>query len=423
MIDKKKVLKQTEEAAQRSGRFRYLKKNATTNLRILEYKDSDGATVFAQALVEHRRQGQGGRGLGICRQEMLGKPCAYCAANAIAAAQGQMPFTTRTRYVVNAVDLDNEPGTVRLWVIPTSVFSDIADYACDDEWTDVLEPKGGYGFAIKRTGVELETSYTVKIHRKPYPVGKNIVDQVTNPLEGIRDPGLAAQCAELDLNVEDLFDADELEKLEEGSGKPTKAGSKAEIKKTSKKVTKRDESEFNVGQAVKYEDEEEICHITEIDGDEITIEDASGVEYKATADQLTVAEEPAAEEKSLKVGDRVEAEIDGGTYAGKISKIKDEVATVKFDDGDVLEIPVEELAEEGGVPFEGDAKAPKCFGDPNLFDETDNECKKCSFFDECGGNTALNKAGVGNNRTPARQPAGKGVKKAADDVIAAIMGS
>jgi len=77
MIDRKKVTKQTEEAAQRSGRFRYLKKNSVTNLRILEFVDADGDRVFAQQMVEHRRQGQGGSALSLCRKETFGKPCAF----------------------------------------------------------------------------------------------------------------------------------------------------------------------------------------------------------------------------------------------------------------------------------------------------------------------------------------------------------
>lgn len=427
MIDRKKVARQTEEAAQRSGQFRYLKKNATTNLRIFEYKDGEGSMVFAQSMTEHRRQNQGGRGLGVCRQEVFGKPCAYCAANNLAAEQGQRPFISRTRYIVNAVDIDNEPGTVKLWVIPTSVFSDIADYACDDEWADILEPKKGFPFAVERSGQGLETSYTVKVRRKPYPVGKEIISQVVDPLGEIRDPGLAAQCAELNLSEDDLFNSDELEKFKNESSK-SKKNTSSKTSKKSKKTTKATVTTFSIGQAVRYEDEDGICHVTEIDGDDLTIEDENKEEYTVAADQLTAVEDGEESESSdPEVGDRVTAEIEGSIYSGEITKWKGNTATVEFDDGDVLELDVDEITKEtDGVPFDGkDAKdedeAPKCFGDPNLYDEDDAECKKCSYYNECGGNAELNAAGVGDNRTPAHQSKDK--KKSADDVISSIMGN
>jgi len=48
----------------------------------------------------------------------------------------------------------------------------------------------------------------------------------------------------------------------------------------------------------------------------------------------------------LEKGDRVTAEIDGETYAGKIMKIKGSKATVKFDDGDKQTLPLDELSAE-----------------------------------------------------------------------------
>jgi hypothetical protein len=168
MIDRKKTKKLTDEAARRSGRFRYLKKNATTMLRIVEYQDKDGDLMFAQPLVEHRRQGQGGKSLGICRAEIFGKTCGYCRANQKERDAGRdAPFISRTRYVVNGADIENEPDNLRLWVIPTKVFNAVAEYALDDDWKDVLEPKTGFAFAIKRTGASLDTEYTTKPTRKP----------------------------------------------------------------------------------------------------------------------------------------------------------------------------------------------------------------------------------------------------------------
>jgi len=434
LIDKKKVMKQTEEAAQRSGRLRFLKKNATTNLRIFEYEDEDGAVVFAQRLVEHRRQGEGGKGLGICRQEVFGKPCAYCAANALAVEKGAgFVFTSRTRYVVNAVDMDNEPKNVRLWVIPTTVFSDIADYALDEEWSDILEPKKGYGFAIKRTGQGLDTAYSTKVHRKSHPVGKDVIKQIANPLEGLRDPGLEAQCAELGVQATDLFDSAELEKLEKRGGSKSKRDKKADKPAETPARTPSDVDEsFMVGQAVRYEDEDGVCHVVKTEGDVITIEDAEGDEYDATADQLTVVEE--SPEDDFEVGDLVNYDDEDGNCT-VVKILSDTEVTVKDAEGDEYDVEVgklvkvEEEKEAGKAKKTGKGKStkstetdgdrPKCFGDPSLFDADDDECGKCSFNGECSANVDLNTAGVGNAGKAAEKSEGK---KDADDILSGILG-
>lgn len=59
-------------------------------------------------------------------------------------------------------------------------------------------------------------------------------------------------------------------------------------------------------------------------------------------------EKPEAGEATWSKGDRVQTEIDGTTYAGEIQEIKDNEATVEFDDGDVLQVALDELGAEGG---------------------------------------------------------------------------
>ena len=430
MIDKKKVLRQTEEAAQRSGRLRFLKKNATTNLRIFEYEDEDGATVFAQPLVEHRRQGEGGKGLGVCRQEVFGKPCAYCAANVLATEKGAgYVFISRTRYVVNAVDMDNEPKNVRLWVLPTSVFSDIAEYALDEEWSDILEPKKGYGLAIKKTGQGLDTAYSMKIHRKSYPVGKDVTDQIVNPLEGLRDPGLEAQCAELGVEASDLFDSTELEELKKQSNSKSKKDKKADKPSETPTRTPSDIDEpFMVGQAVQYEDEDGVCHVVKVEDDIITIEDSNGDEYDATADQLTIIEESSNDD--FEVGDLVNYDNEDGNC--KVVKIlSDTEVTIEDVDGDEYDVEVEKLVKveekkakktnkgKSTKPAKTGEDSPKCFGDPNLFDADDDECKNCSFNNDCSAIVDLNAAGVGNVREATKKSGGK---RDADDVLSSILG-
>lgn len=419
-IDRKKVMKQTEEAAQRSGRFRYLKKGATTNLRVLEYKDKDGSMMFAQQQVEHRRGGQGGKGIGICRTETFGEPCAFCRANQIARDSGQdAPFTSRTRYVINAINIDDDPNTVRLWVIPTTVFNDLAEYVLDEEWADVLEPKKGYAFGIKREGSGLDTTYTVKPQRKVYPVGKAVLDQVVDPLDEIRDPGLEAPCAEIGVAVGDLFEPDELEQKERPSERAMRETDGG--KKKPKKASKPEAPKFNKGDAVTFEDEKAVCYITEIDGDDCTIKDPEGKEWTVAMDDLVLVEDPEPEAIGLEIGAAVLYRDEKATC--HISDIDTDAGTAEIEDkdGNLFDVEIDDLTSaKDDIPFDS-SDAPKCFGDENLFDADDDECKKCGYFDECGGNAELNKAGVDKKQKSTGRPAQKPKDRSTDDIVSDII--
>lgn len=406
MIDRKKTKRLTDEAARRSGRFRYLKKDATTILRVLEYQDKDGDTVFAQPLVEHRRQGQGGKSLGICREELFGKPCVFCRVNQIESDAGRSaPFISRTRYVVNAVDIENEPTNLRMWVLPVTVFNSIAEYALDDEWKDVLEAKTGFAFALKRSGAGLDTEYTTKPTRKAYPVNKNILSQVKDPIGSIRDQSLEDQAAQAGVDLNDIFDDTELSKIDSDGGE--------QPKKSSKKLEPKihpEEPTIDVGSPVHYGDEEQVCHVVSIDGNDVTIEDPDGGKWDVSLDEISLADEGAGDggEEDWNDGDRVEVEIDGDMYPGTIAFIKGDKAKVEFDDGDKQMVLLDELVEpddSGDEPEEtGDdepAERPQCFGDGELYGENDDECKKCGFYEECGGNVELDNAGVGKSKAQA----------------------
>lgn len=416
-IDRKKVMRQTEEAAARSGRFRYLKKNTTTNLRVFEYQDKDGDSVFAQSMTEHRRVGQGGKGLGICRREVFGLPCAMCRVNQIASDTGKdRPFQSRTRYVVNAMDVnDTRKKECRLWVFPATVFDDLAELALNEEWADIFEPKKGVPVGVKKEGSGLETEYTTLPGRKAYPVDKSVLSQIVDPLDEIRDPGLESQCAEIGIAVEDIFEPDELKVAEE-----------SKVKKSSKKVTKTEKASslelpaFDIGQPVRYKDEEAICHVTAIDGDKCTVEDESKEEFDVEVSDLTAVEE----DEGFKVGDSVfykdektvctVTSIDNDTQVSITDK-----DGVLYDEIDITDLRADDIPFDGGGEKKAkDEDAPKCFGDPQLYDVDDKECKACGYYDECGGNADLNKAGVGKNRTPARKAGSSDI----DDIVGNIIG-
>jgi len=345
-LDRKKVTKQTEEAAQRSGRFRYLKKNTTTSLRIFEYPDAEGSIVFAQALTEHRRANQAGKGLGICRTEMFGKPCALCKINQMADDAGKgKPFISKTRYIINALDVNNEPNIVRLWIVPTSVFDQLADFGLSDEWQDIFEPKTGTFVNIKREGEGLETNYSSVPSRKPYPVGKEILAQIVDPMTEVRDPGLENQCALIGINIQDVFQEDELEELkrdESSAQKVQKAPAKYSVPLGTKKTA------FTIGQTITVGEDPAVYHIVSLNGNIAIVEDSVGDQYEAAIEDL-VAFTPTKPKKNIT------------------------------------------------APKPPAIDSPACFGDPNLYSVGDNECQNCGFYNSCGATAELNKAGVGKH--------------------------
>lgn len=338
-VDRAKVKKQMAASKSRSGKFRYLAKDTTTALRIIEFKDADDATVFAHPLAEHRDvDAKGGKALGICREETFGKPCAFCRINQKHKDAGEdWAYTTKTRYAVNGIDINDSQLQMRLWVLPVTAYDQIAEYTIDDEWADILEPKGGSAFNCKREGSGLDTVYSVKPQRKPYPVNKELMKNLVNPLDQIPDPGLEAQCEELGYEVSDLFDDSELE-VAGGDKKSAKKSAKkdepkANAKKSkSKKSKKKDDDEIGEGSAVLFEDEDVVYHVASIDGDDVEIEDDDGNLYDATMDQLKPVPDEESEPKDAEPEDEEPAPIDVGSEVKYLDE--DGICTVKSIDGD-----------------------------------------------------------------------------------------
>ena len=208
-FDRDAVKGQGERAASSMGNYRFLKKNTTTTLRILEFTNNEGKVVFATEFVEHTRTELPGKSIDLCRAAQFGEVCAYCTINAKAAANGEStPFGTRTRYAVNAIDLNDEQSGVRLWIIPVSVFKQLVDVTDNDDWNTAFEFKEGVAIQIKSTGELKDTKYAVSLGRKPRPITKQQAAQVADPMTKILDLGLEHQCLVLGVAVGDIFDGD-----------------------------------------------------------------------------------------------------------------------------------------------------------------------------------------------------------------------
>ena len=418
-IDRKKVAKQTAEAAQRSGRFRYLKKNSTTTLRVLEYKDNDGDTVFATLQTEHRKiSGDAQKAEGICRRATFGQPCAYCRINTMADDSGKTkPYNSRSRYVINAIDVNDDPKRVKLFVIPASVFDQMAELALSDEWGDIFEAEKGVPINVKREGSGLDTEYTSLPGRKPLTVSKEIMKQVVNPLTEIRDVGCEGQCEEIGCKMEQLWTTEEIEELTKDTSKTKKpAAGKAKKEEPESEAPADDESgEFEVGEEVRVNGEDDVIyHISAINGTDYVVEDEKGDEYDVTEDELLKLEVDA--DGVFNVGDIVHYQDEEDTC--EITALDGSTATIKDSNGDEFEFDIDTLSLAQDEDVE---EKPKCFGKEDMFDESDKECKKCDFLAECGGNVELDKAGVGKHKPKKTEK-----KKASaddDDFINSIVGS
>jgi len=348
-VNRDKVKKQMAESKQRSGKFRYLPKDATTALRILEFEDTDGELIFARQYAEHRlANSQGGKALGVCREETFGKPCAFCAVNRKAKdSGGDWEYERKTRYAVNAIDINDKSQAVRVWMLPVTAYEDIAGFVMDEEYADILEQKPGLAFNCKREGSGLDTSYSCKPQRNAWPVSAELMKQVKDPTEGMGDPGLAAQCEQLGYEMSDLFDDSEIETAEadakatkggKSGNKAAKSGKSSAKKSVGKKKKKpalvENEPELGIGSAVLYEDEDVVYHVAKIDGDDVEIEDADGEVYEATLDQIKLIEA----DDSPDAADVAAEEVDVAPVIEIGSEVKyleeDDICTVKKINGD-----------------------------------------------------------------------------------------
>ena len=368
-VNRDKVKRQMAESKQRSGAFRYLPKDSTTALRITEFEDADGDIAFARVLAEHRKAGSsGGKAESVCREETFGRPCAYCKVNEQSKGEGgDRVYDTKRKYAVNGIDINEKQPSNKIWLLPVTAYEQIADYVTDDEYVDILEQKPGLPFNCKKEGSGLDTTYTCKPKRDPWPVSKELMAQVSDPVESFVDPGLEAQCSELGYDISELFDDSELEPLN-GSDKKKKSSAKKETDKTPKKTSKKSSSKskkeatIDVGSEVLYEDEEVIYHVTSINGDEIEIEDSEENIYDATIDQLKLVtdksedapedaepeEEPVEQDETIVVGCEVNY-LDEKSIC-TVKKIKGTKVVIEDGEGDQYDVELEDLT-YAGLPF------------------------------------------------------------------------
>jgi len=216
-VNRDLLREEMEKASQRMGRVRYIKKGIT-RLRVLEFEDSEGNQKFSRLVVDHRKADGGIKSIGVCRASTLDKPCVFCRINELAETKGrERVYMARSKYYVNAIAVDQDAKSIRVWSLPTTVWEEICNYVLSEEWEDVLEPKTGHCFEIERTGDGLDTEYTTTISRKPYPVNKGLLEQVVDPLTEVVDQTLEIQARNVGVDLSELWDEQELEEVQDSA--------------------------------------------------------------------------------------------------------------------------------------------------------------------------------------------------------------
>jgi len=221
MIDKDLLRKQLKDAQERraTGMVAYVKEDTT--LRILPFTDaSTGKALVAR---EFRQWRPSGEGRPVAHRGNWGKPDLF----EVVRQQGaEFPWRPTTAYLVNGVDVASGDQELRTWQLPASVYEAIVEILLDDEFENVLDPKSGMPFKIKRSGTGLKTKYSVMVGQKAVDVSK-FVKQVRDPLSAIEDPGLARQADALGVDLSE-FDVEEPDPEPVAKKKPTKAAPVAE---------------------------------------------------------------------------------------------------------------------------------------------------------------------------------------------------
>ncbi|MFA5445011.1 MAG: hypothetical protein WC262_08605 [Bacteroidales bacterium] len=400
-IDRKALLEEMNKAKAASGRVRFLKKNSTTTLRIVEYNDPESETgkSFWRKVGYHARAGNFGGKMDICRDVTFGQPCVHCLLNKIASENGEdQPFVTRIRYLVTAFDANEQRPRLAAWEFPTTVWEAIGGLLLTDDWQDLLDPKTGHAVAIRKEGAGLDTSYTVGPTRNPIPIPPDVMKTIKDPKDSMDDPGFEGQCRILGVDPSSFADVVQ--------------GSDTEDEPTEETLENDDPVEEVVEEETVEEEmiEEEIVEEKPIDMDSHVI--YKGGEYVVSAINRTEGKCTIKNDKKRFVG----VKLDALTLAPEPPWETDDAA-------------VPDPAPEASSPKKLDPKKPVCFADPDFHDPTQNECKVCDQLKPCG--EAIRTASGGSGSLPKTSKNSKkkqttqgtpSSKPSASSILAGILG-
>lgn len=205
---RRKIQEDLEKAKQRSsGGARYIP-DGEIYLRICKWSETE---PFYRMIVHHPRKGDF-RAVTICRKntETFDKTCALCKINKIATQEKKdRPFTSNYRYAIKGFDVNTDQIKIETWELPTSVFNVIAELYLG-KYADIVDHKDGRAISIKKIkGVY--TKYTVLPDKDVFPLGDELISQLTDPINSYPCPSLEEQCKIINVNPQAIFSESELE--------------------------------------------------------------------------------------------------------------------------------------------------------------------------------------------------------------------
>ena len=382
------------------------------------YADA-GALHYERTYWRHRDIGTDGNNY-VCNKKTSGGKCPICDFRAKLAKDPDADedliksLAPKERQLFNVIDTKDRKKGVQVWEISFHLFGKRLDAEINNQDDD----DDYEGFS------ELEGGKTLKIAAEEKSLGRSNFYEVTSINFKDRTEDYDEDILEKTTCLDDILivmEYDELKAilLETASDEDNDADEKPKSKKKKDEGKKKkdddddddNKSKFKKGDSVTFEDEDgddSSGVIKKIKGDTAIIENEDGDKVTIDLDDLTLFEDETANDGAadaaeseedddipFEKGDEVLSEIDGEEYAGVIKKIKGDTATVLFEDGDELEIDLDDLTrpdpdasedEPEEKPKDKKNKKGKCphghkFGkDTDSFEE---DCEDCDVWDEC----------------------------------------
>ena len=307
----------------------------------------------------------------VCLSKTCGDPCPICEYRGKLMKDPDADedlikdLGPKERQLFHVKDTKDQDKGVQIWDMSFHLFGKKLDYEIknsdeDDNYENFAELEGGFTLKL---GVE-ESHYgkisffeVVSVNFKPR--SKDYDEDILEETICLDDILIIKEYDELKEIFLQTTDEDEDEKKDK-KGKKGKKGKKQEEEEPENDDEDEDDKDNDEDEDDNGDDDEEE-------------EDEAGADWNK--------------------GDRVIVELDGEDYAGKITKVNDEdgEATVKFDDGDVQNIGLNELnlesekSKKDKKKGKGKDKKNKCPGGGKFGKDTDElpECDDCPKWDEC----------------------------------------
>ncbi len=334
----------------------------------------------------------------ICASKQIGRKCPICDYRAkltkdVDADEDLIKsLSPRERQLFRVIDLKEKDKGIQLWEISFHNFGK----HLDDRISSSDEEDNYNEF------YELENGFTLKVGFSESSFGGTKFPKVSSIDFKARDEDYDEDVLEQGPDLDEcviIKEYDELKKIFLQTADDDEFETKKKTKKKSKKKEKEkvqgeeeDEDIWDEGDrvVVKIDGDDYAGEITDIAEDDATVKFDDGDVRDIPTDELKVEVEAKEDEIPFEVGGRVVVEIDGEDYAGEITEVDgdEETAKVKFDDGDTEDdVAFDRLKpeSESGKSEKRKGKKGKC-PHGHIFGKDNDaykDCIDCDIWDAC----------------------------------------